>query len=441
RARVVDARAAGMSEVPIRRAAILAVGSELLTSSRVDTNSLFITSLLNEIGIDVLFKVVVGDDRAELGIQFTQALARVDLVVLTGGLGPTQDDVTREVVAEHLGLRLEEDTAITDTIRRRFEARGWRMPEINRRQAMVPAGAVVLPNPNGTAPGLWIPVEPKAVALVPGPPREMKPMMERLASEHLRRRVGEVRLLRRVIKIAGRSESRVEELTQPVYAAWAARDPAIDTTILAAPGQIELHLSARGSVEARLADALDAAVAEIERVLPHDVFSTDGRTLEEVVGDLLRHRGWRIAVAESCTGGLATSRLTDVPGSSAYVERGIVAYSNDAKVEWLGVPTELLASFGAVSEPVAAAMARGIRERALVDVGIGITGIAGPSGGTELKPVGTVCIAVSAAEEAVRTFRFPGNRELVKTFAAFTALDMVRRTMVRSPASADWVQR
>jgi nicotinamide-nucleotide amidase len=417
-----------MSSPPFRRAAILAIGSELLTPHRIDTNSLFITDALNGAGIDVVFKAVAGDDRGELRALFEHALLRADLVVLTGGLGPTEDDVTRDVVAAHLGLPLAEDHTITDAIQRRFDSRGWAMPEINRRQAMVPRGALVIANPNGTAPGLWIEHAAQGVLLVPGPPREMRPMVEQMVAERLRPRAEGWRVMRRVLKIAGRSESRVEELTQPVYSRWRDWPPAIETTILAAPGQIELHLSARGSDTTALAAVLDRAAAEIETVLADDVFSRDGASIEEVVGGLLVAHRWTIALAESCTGGLATSRLTDVPGSSAYVERSIVAYSNHAKVETLDVGADLIAAHGAVSEAVAQAMAQGIRAQARTDVGVGITGIAGPSGGTETKPVGMVCIAVVTPHQtSVRTFRFPGNRELVKTFAAFTALDMVRR--------------
>jgi nicotinamide-nucleotide amidase len=437
-----------MSARSIRGAAILAVGSELLTGSRLDTNSLAITDALNEIGIDVRFKSVIGDDRAELAAQFGHALQRAELVVLTGGLGPTEDDVTREVVAAHLELPLSEDTTISEAIQRRFEARGWKMPAINSRQAMVPRGAAVLPNPNGTAPGLWIEAGDRIVVLLPGPPREMKPMLQRLVDERLRALSGGVVLSRRVLKIAGRSESRVEELTQPVYSRWRDQTPVIETTILAGHGQIELHLSAGGADAQQLAVALDGAVDEICRLLPHDVFSRDGRSLEEVAGELLRARTWRIALAESCTGGLATSRLTDVPGSSDYVDRSVVVYSNTAKTEMLAVPPALIAAHGAVSEPVAEAMATAIREGSGVEVGVGITGIAGPSGGSEAKPVGTVCIAVVAGDaqssepmRLVRTFRFPGNRELVKTFAAFTAIDMVRRLLSGSGANADWLTK
>jgi nicotinamide-nucleotide amidase len=266
----------------------------------------------------------------------------------------------------------------------------------------------------------------------------MKPMVELIVRERLQPRSGGMKLLRRVLKIAGRSESRVEELTQPVYSRWRDGVTPIETTILATPGQIELHLSARGNTESVLTAALDRAVEEIAAVLPNDLFSRDGRSLEEVVGDLLRARQWRIALAESCTGGLATSRLTDVPGSSDYVDRSMVAYSNTSKSELLDVPESLIAEHGAVSEPVAEAMARGVRERAHVDIGVGITGIAGPTGGSEAKPVGTVCIAVVTSVAQVRTFRFPGNRELVKTFAAFTAIDMVRRLLVNASPNADW---
>lgn len=427
-----------MSSPPFRRAAILAIGSELLTPSRIDTNSLFITDVLNTAGIDVVFKAVAGDDRMELQALLAHALGRADLVVLTGGLGPTEDDVTREVVAAHLNLPLAEDESITDAIRRRFAARGWIMPEINRRQAMVPHGALVIANANGTAPGLWIEHGTKGVLLVPGPPREMRPMVEQMVAERLHARADGRLLIRRVLKIAGRSESRVEELTQPVYRCWRDQQPPIETTILAAPGQIELHLSTRGRDAAELEAALDRAAGEIEAVLADDVFSRDGKAIEEVVGALLMARGWMIALAESCTGGLATSRLTDVPGSSAYVERSVVAYSNEAKIEMLGVGADLISAFGAVSEPVAQSMAEGMRDRAKVEVGVGITGIAGPTGGTDSKPVGTVCIAVVAPQRTVvRTFRFPGNRELVKTFAAFTALDMVRRMMVEGSEGPD----
>jgi nicotinamide-nucleotide amidase len=414
-------------------AAIIAVGSELLATSRMDTNSLYISGVLNELGIAVAYKTVVGDHREELAAQIGHALNRHPILILTGGLGPTDDDLTREVVAAHFGLPMHEDSAIVAAMQKRFAARGWRMPEVNRRQAQVPEGAVVLANPNGTAPGLWIERDGVHVAMLPGPPREMKPMMDGEVRKRLSPLAGAVRLLRRQIRIAGRGESAVEEMVQPVYSRWLEQVPPIETTILASVGQVELHLSLRTSDYSRGNEALDSAVAQIESVMGPDVVSTLGASLEAVVGDLLKARGWRIAMGESCTGGLATTLLTDVAGSSAYVDRTIVAYSNDAKTELLGVPAALIDAHGAVSEPVAEAMARGARDLSRVDIGVGITGVAGPGGGTPEKPVGTVCIAaVASPAMRVRTFRFPGGRDMVRSLSATAALDMVRRMLLEA---------
>ena len=419
-------------------AAIIAVGSELLTPHKTDTNSLYVTEVLNDLGIAVAYKAIVGDNRAELTTHVAHALARHRVLILTGGLGPTDDDLTREVVAAYLALPLQENAAIIDAMERRFAARGWKMPAVNRRQAMVPRGAAVLDNPNGTAPGLWIersdPAGGKSfIVLLPGPPREMKPMMDGEVRRRLGAIAGDVRLHRRLVRVAGKGESAVEEIVQPIYSRWRSQSPRIETTILAGLGQVELHLVTQ-SDDARVAsEALNLAVSELAGVLGSDLVSTDGAVLEAVVGDLLRARGWWVAFAESCTGGLATSRMTDVPGSSEYVERSIVAYSNRAKIELLDVPVQLINEYGAVSEPVAAAMAAGIRKRAGVNVGVGITGIAGPGGGSEQKPVGTVCIAVDGGEPRVRTFRFPGGREMVKAMSANWAIDMLRRFLISAP--------
>jgi nicotinamide-nucleotide amidase len=411
-------------------AAIIAVGSELLTPQKTDTNSLYVTEVLNDLGIAVAFKAIVGDNRDELTAHVAHALARHQVLILTGGLGPTDDDLTREAVAAHLALPLEEDPAIIDGIEKRFAARGWKMPAVNRRQAMVPRGASVLVNPHGTAPGLWIEHGKRYIALLPGPPREMKPMMDGEVRRRLGAVAGNVRLHRRLIRVAGKGESAVEEIVQPIYSRWLQQSPPIDTTILAGLGQVELHLVTQSDDAPSAREALQLAVAEVTGVLGADLVSTDGAVLEAVVGDLLRARGWWVAFAESCTGGLATSRMTDVPGSSAYVERSIVAYSNRAKIELLDVPEPLIAEHGAVSEPVALAMAAGIRKRTGVNVGVGITGIAGPGGGSEHKPVGTVCIAVDGPESNVRTFRFPGGREMVKAMSANWAIDMLRRHLI-----------
>ena len=416
---------------PLRTAEIVAVGSELLGSTRLDTNSLYIAERLARLGIELRAKAVVGDNRDDLAALFRQALTRADLIVLTGGLGPTDDDITREVVADVLGLPLDIDERIVEQIAARFAGRKMQMPEINRRQAHVPRGAVVLANANGTAPGLLISHERRLVALLPGPPREMQPMIERLCEGAFAERASGERLYRATLFVAGRSESYVEQLAQPLYAEWRRRTPAISTTILAAPGQIEFHLTVRDSDERSGRSAVDAARDELHRVLGEDVFSTDGRSMEEVVGAMLRDRGYRIAAAESCTGGQLTSRLTDVPGSSAYVYGALVAYSNDVKVRDLGVARDVLDTHGAVSEPVALAMIEGLRRTTPADVAVVITGIAGPDGGTPAKPVGTVVIAVQVPSQPifVRTYSFLGNRAMVKFQSSQTALDRVRRLL------------
>jgi competence/damage-inducible protein CinA-like protein len=412
----------------LRTAEIIAVGSELLTPHRADTNSLFLTTRLNELGIDVRAKAIVGDHRSDLAALLTQALLRADIVVTTGGLGPTSDDVTRDAVAGVVGRALVEDATVLAAIRDRFAGRGLRMPDINRRQAQIIEGAFLVENPRGTAPGQWVEAGEKVVLMLPGPPKELQPMVDALARSRLLQRSGGRRLRRRVIKITGRTESHVDEVAHPIYATFEQRPVPIQTTILASPGQIELRLAAQGNDVDAMDRALDAAVTELADRLAPAVFSVDGRGLEEVVGALLRDRGETIAVAESCTGGLILARLTDVPGSSAWVRGGVMAYANDVKVEQLGVPPDLMAAHGAVSEPVAEAMADGVRARLHAHVGVSVTGIAGPTGGSEAKPVGTVVIAVSGASPSVRTFRFPGDRQTVRRHATQAALDMVRRS-------------
>lgn len=414
------------------KAEIVAVGSEMLTPTHLDTNSLFITERLNEIGIALQAKSVGGDDRESLKALVADALRRSELLILTGGLGPTDDDLTRDVVAEIVGKPLEFHPDIFERIEQRFAARGLPTPQINRRQAMVPRGAEVLPNSNGTAPGLWIEHEGALLLLLPGPPRELKPMFEAVVRDRLLARAGASRLLRRRLCITGQTESHIEEKMQPLYAAWRSRAPTIDATILASLGQIEIHLAAAAPDADVAARVLDEAAAEVEEALGADLFSTGGESMQQVVGALLRSRRLRIAAAESCTGGLLMTRLTEVPGSSDYVDRGIVVYSNQSKTDLLGVPATLIAAHGAVSEPVAESMAAGVLRSGTADLGVAITGIAGPAGGTPDKPVGTVAIAVAwrrgdTVEQRVRTFRFPGSRDLVRFQASQAGLDMVRR--------------
>lgn len=417
----------------VRTAVILAVGSELLTPHRLDTNSLYLTGRLNDAGIDVVTKSVIGDSETVLADALEHARSQADLIITTGGLGPTSDDLTREVTARVLGLELKEDAAVLETIRRRFERRGMHMPEGNRRQAAVPAGARVLSNPNGTAPGLWIEAGDSLVVLLPGPPREMQPMFDTLVLPELTARSAGRRVIRRVIKIAGRPESHVEEVAYPIYSKLGAGEVPIETTILASPGLIELHLSARGTAVEAMARALDAGVASLAAALAPAVFSTDGRTLEQVVASELLARRWKIAVAESCTGGMLGARLTEIAGSSDWFAGGVIAYANDVKVEQLGVPSGLLDAHGAVSEPVAVAMADGVRDRLKADAAVAITGIAGPGGGSAEKPVGTVVIAVAAGPALVRTYRFVGDRAMVRLQSVVAALELVRRALLNLP--------
>jgi nicotinamide-nucleotide amidase len=417
----------------IRTAEIIAIGSELLGSTRLDTNSLFLADRLSSLGIELRAKTVVGDNRRELAELLRRSLERVDLVILTGGLGPTDDDVTRDAVSDVLSVPLVEHADIVDRLRERFARRGLSMPDVNRRQAMVLQGGTVLNNPNGTAPGQMIVRGHQAVILLPGPPRELKAMMDALVADGgaLAAHAGTERFFRAILFIVGRGESHVEEVAQPIYSKLLEQNPPIETTILAAPGQVELHLVTRsadaGTASERLARARDDLVA----AFGGDVFSTDGRSMEEIVGQLLLDRKLTIAAAESCTGGLMMSRLTDVPGSSAYVAGGVVVYSNELKTSLAGVDPSLIAKHGAVSEPVAVALAEGIKKRTGASIGVGITGIAGPTGGTPAKPVGTVAIAVVTPDDGthVRTFSLVGNRTMIKFWSAQYAMNMVRRLL------------
>src|SRR3954470_5694477 len=422
-----------VSSRPLATAEIIAVGSELLGVSRLDTNSLFLAGRLGDLGVELRAKSVVADDRDRLRQVFLGAMSRADLVVLTGGLGPTDDDLTREVIASALDRPLSEDPGIVDQIRTRFERRGMRMPDVNRRQAMVPAGAVVLDNPNGTAPGLMIEHAGQVVVLLPGPPRELKPMFDCLCDSSLAQQTGGWRIYKESMFVAGRGESHVEEIAQPIYSPWTKETPPIETTILAVPGQVELHLTLRSDQATAARERLRAARDELMAALKDDVFSIDGRSMEEIVGGLLRDRHLTISAAESCTGGLLLTRLTDIAGSSDYVLGGAVTYSNSLKTAFADVPAPLIEQYGAVSEPVAVALADGVRARTGASLGVGITGVAGPGGGSPEKPVGTVAIAVTGHQHAarVRTFSFIGGRQQVRFQATQTALDMVRRALLQ----------
>ena len=406
------------------KAEIIAVGSELLTPTRFDTNSLFLTEQLNRLGIEVVRKVVVGDERSQIRDAFREALGRVDLVISIGGLGPTEDDLTRECVAELLGRRLQRNDAILRGIEARFRRLGREVPEINARQAMVPEGALPLENTRGTAPGLWMETDGHIVVLLPGPPQELKPMFTEEVEPRLAKRSTGVQLFRRELRVAGMAESEVEQRAAPIYT----RYTDAQTTILASPGEIQLHLRVWSGDAAAAEKLLNEMVERIALALGENVFTTEGESLEEVVARQLTLNNASIAVAESCTGGLLAERLTSIPGSSSYFLGGVVCYSNDLKSAWVDVPAELIAAKGAVSPEVARALAEGIRRRSGSTLGLGVTGIAGPGGGSAERPVGMVHIALAEASSSKeRSMRFPGDRDRIRWQASQTALDMVRR--------------
>ncbi|TAM80553.1 MAG: competence/damage-inducible protein A [Acidobacteria bacterium] len=405
-------------------AEIIAVGSELLTPYRHDTDSLYLTGKLNSLGIEVRFKTVVGDDARRLGSAFRTALERSKLVILVGGLGPTEDDINRQVAANVLGLVLHEVPEIMQSIAARYARTGRKMPANNARQALVPEGAEWLPNQKGTAPGIWIEHEGKIIIMLPGPPRELEAMFDDQCIPRLRNRVPGSQIRTRVLKVAGLPESEVDERISPIYKPYS--NPS--TTILSTGAAIEVHLSAHAATQEEADGLLDELTEKIEPALGDHIFSTRGETLEEVVGMYLVMRQKTLATAESCTGGLLGERITRVAGSSEYYLGGTVCYSNALKTKFAAVSPRLLETYGAVSKPVAQALAEGIRRKTNSSIGVGITGVAGPGGGTEEKPVGMVFIAVADERGTeVREFRFPGDRERVRLLSSQFALEMLRR--------------
>jgi nicotinamide-nucleotide amidase len=405
-------------------AEIIAIGSEMLTPFRLDTNSLWLTERLNAMGVEVKLKTVVGDDEARLEETVRDAMKRSEIVIATGGLGPTEDDITRKIFARVLKRQLILEDAILEKIRARFARRNMPMPEINARQALVIHGAQILENNNGTAPGMLINEGKCTVVLLPGPPREMKPIFDASVAPALKQRVGDMLIVRRTLSIFGLTESATDELAAPIYTKYL--NPS--TTILFKDGQIELHLTAQARGESEAVKLLDELGGRLDEVLGEYIFSRNNETLEEVVGQSLKIRGYTLATAESCTGGLLAGRITDVPGSSEYFLEGVVSYSNEAKIDLLGVRKKLIETHGAVSDQVAGAMAAGIRKRAGSTLGIGVTGVAGPGGGSAEKPVGLVYIALAdGSQTTTRRFIFPGDRQFIRMLSVNAALDMVRR--------------
>jgi nicotinamide-nucleotide amidase len=412
-------------------AEIIAVGSEMLTPYRQDTNSLFLTKQLNELGVIVAFKTVVGDNFDHLTGVARTAIGRSEIIIITGGLGPTEDDLTRECVAAALGVELKRDHAIVTAMYKRFAERRISMPPNNAKQADVIEDAIVLHNRRGTAPGQYLETEvdgePRIIILLPGPPHELEALWTHECMPRLRESVPPAAIATTVLKTAMLPESAADARTAPIYKKY----PNVETTVLASQGQVEFHLRAVASTKEEAQAAVDDLAGELEEELDDAVFSTGGESLEEIVGYYLQMRNQKLAVAESCTGGMVAERITSVPGSSRFFVGGAVVYSNDLKTLFADIPPLMIESHGAVSKEVALALAENIREICNADIGLGITGIAGPTGGTEEKPVGLVYVAVSDGKKnEVVQRRFPGDRERIRRWASQQALDLVRRMLM-----------
>ena len=410
-----------------KNAEIIAVGSELLTPNRTDTNSLYLTEQLNSIGIEVEVKTIVGDSENRLEQVLREAIKRSELVITTGGLGPTEDDITKKVVARVIKKQMVLEERILERIRFRFRSRGLEMPANNARQALVPVGARILENPVGTAPGLWIEHEGCHILVLPGPPRELQVIFEESCMPRLSELSGGTRLATQVFKVIGLTESRLDEMIAPIYTRY--KNPA--TTILAAAGEIHVHLIAKGKSDEDAKRVLTELADKIEYELGDFVFSRGEESLEQIVGYYLLMRQMTLAVAESCTGGLISQRITSVPGSSSYFLCGVTCYSNASKIELAGIPPLLIEMNGAVSQEVAKGLAEGIRLKTGATIGLGVTGIAGPACGSVEKPVGLVHIALSLDDTIEhQEHRFGGDRERIRLWASQAALDMVRRKLI-----------
>jgi nicotinamide-nucleotide amidase len=407
-------------------AEIIAVGSEMLTPERVDTNSLHLTGELNKLGVEVVTKCIIGDDRERLADAVRRAVSRSQIVILSGGLGPTEDDLTREAVADALDRKLAFREDIAAALEKRFAQMKRKMAEINKRQAFVIEGADVLPNDRGTAPGQWAEESGTVVMLLPGPPHELKAMFERQCLPRLKRLLPPLAIRTLFLRVAGMSESDLDQLIAPVYTKY--QNPV--TTILAAAGDLQIHLRARCATVAEAETLLAEVGGPIELLLGDRLYSRNGDPLDVVVGQMLRKEHATISVAESCTGGMLGERLTTAPGSSDYFVGGFITYSDRMKIELLGVPPEILKQFGAVSKETAEAMAAGARLRTGASYALSITGVAGPATGNESVPVGTVFVGLADAAGVLAVHRqFIGDRTRIRTFTCQMALDLLRRRL------------
>lgn len=415
-------------------AEIVAVGSEMLTPHRQDTNSLYLTSELNDLGVTVAFKTIVGDNLQHLTGAASVALSRADIVVFSGGLGPTEDDLTREAVAFALGIPLRRDPDLLAQLYARAAARNFPMPSNNEKQADVLEGAEILPNLNGSAPGQFLATQiassRKIVILLPGPPRELKPLFAAECRPRLAAILPPWHIAKRLLRMALTPESQADARTAPIYQQY----PDVETTILAANGEIQLHFQTSAATAEEAQARVDEVAGKVELEMDETVFSSHGESLEEVVLLNLGLRHLTLAAAESCTGGLLAQRLTAIPGSSRYFLGGAVVYSDALKTTFADVPAELIASAGPVSDPVARALAEGIRARTGAAIGIAVTGIAGPAPGTgpdEQKPIGLVFVALADdLGTQVKQLHIHGDRDRIRWWASQHALELIRKSLL-----------
>lgn len=409
-------------------AEIISIGTELLLGQILNTNAQYLSKSLAGIGINVYYRTEVGDNQKRLRSVFETALKRSDLIITTGGLGPTEDDLTKETIADILGLELEEDFEALQSIKNYFEKIKVKMTNNNKKQALIPKGSIALPNRQGTAPGVLIEKNNKTVFMLPGPPNEMMAMYKEHVEPYLIKR-GQGIIKSKVLKFIGIGESSLEEKIKDLL-----RSDNPTLAPLAGRGEVSLRITAKGTEAKKVEEKISNMEKLIRARVGKYVYGVDDETLEECVGKILVDKNQTISIAESCTGGLIADKLTNVPGISKVFDRCIVTYSNKSKIEELGVPPEILNSFGAVSKETATAMAEGIRKVSGSKLGLAVTGIAGPSGATPDKPVGLVYVALSTPENTIcKNYVFNGRREIIKNRAALTALNMLRKYLINLP--------
>lgn len=405
---------------------IIAVGTELLLGNIVNTNARYLSQKLAELGIDVFYHVVVGDNLQRLSDTIKESLLRADLIITSGGLGPTVDDLTKEGAAKALGLELLPDEGSLRKIEGMFKAMGRPMTENNIKQAYIPKGAVILENDNGTAPGVLIEKDGKIIIMLPGPPKELYPMFEDKVLPYLRTKVSST-IRSRMLRVIGVGESTAEDMLKEIFKNQT--NPTIAP--YAKDGEVHLRITAKSNTVEEAEILIDNMELSVREILGENIYGYDEETLEAVVLKLLQERKLTLSLAESCTGGLVANRLTDVPGSSASLMCGVVSYSNEAKIKLLGVKEDTIREFGAVSNETAGEMADGIRKTAGTDIGVSITGIAGPDGGSKEKPVGLCYIGVSFGDKlTVHRIMLTGNRKRIKWNTSSRALDLLRRELL-----------